>query len=97
MTKSNFISVFIIAPGLRRQGLEAEAPLLVNLLANIARQVTDAAVGPLVGGVFEVGIIVVHVTRAIPSIEVTGYGCSSTVVKVMLHSKVVPQLMGNNL
>ena len=94
MAKSNFILVLIIA----RQGLEAEAPLLVNLIVNIALQVTDAAVGPLVGGVSAVGtIIVVHVTRAFTSIKVTGYGCSSAVVKVMLHSKVVPQLMGNNL
>ena len=86
MTKSNFILVLIIA----RQGLEAEAPLLVNLIVNIALQVTDAAVGPLVGGVSAVGtIIVVHVTSAIPSFPIF--------LMIMFHSKEVPQLVGNGL
>ena len=60
--------------------------MLFHLLVDVTGQVADTAVGPLVGK-GAVPIIVVHVTRAI----------FSMMIYLIVHSKVVPQLVGNSL
>ena len=74
--------------------LEAEAVLPVD----ISGEVADAAVGPLVGVVAQMGpVLVVHVPPTLPSVEHPRFSCGTFVVKVMEHPKVVPDFVGNSL
>lgn len=73
------------------EGLEAEAALTVDIVGEVA----DAAGRPTVGVVAQSGpILVIHVSIAPPSIE---HPRVSLRVKVMVHSKVVADFVGNGL
>ena len=73
------------------EGLEAEAALSVDVVGEVA----DAAGRPTVGVVAQTGpVLVIHVSIAPPSIE---HPRVSLRVKVMVHSKVVADFVGNGL